>query len=320
MKNLLSEEEQFKWFSSRDPNPGEKNRILYKDKHFEFPDWVRDGEVKKTSSLKIKGGVIISSRVLYDVLVLGLEKFDDERPKCPVCGKPCKYKDIRIGYSKTCGDLKCINESIKNTVTKLWEDEDYQKLQTESHVAWASIEENRALMSERSAKAWQNEEYRSHQSEVHKKWAKNNPNKVGLGDCYLTGYEHSNKSGKDLKYDSSWEQKVIAGCNDIDEVISINRADMYIEYQLDNITRHYFPDFRIELSSGLILLVEIKADHKMKEEATILKIRAAKEYVKRSDNDFDKYLVLTSKDLFDDKSFKIFNLERLKKALLQENE
>lgn len=54
MKNLLSEEEQFRWFSSRDPNPGEKNRILYKDKHFKFPDWVRDGEVKKTSSLKIK--------------------------------------------------------------------------------------------------------------------------------------------------------------------------------------------------------------------------------------------------------------------------
>ena len=51
-----------------------------------------------------------------------------------------------------------------------------------------------------------------------------------------------------------------------------------------------------------------------------LKIKAAKEYVKRSDNDFDKYLVLTSKDLFDDKSFKIFNLERLKKTLLQEND
>lgn len=143
----------------------------------------------------------------------------------------------------------------------------------------------------------------------------NNPDKVGNNNIYYSGKVFSNKSNKLIKYDSSWEKDVIEGIDLIDEVISIDRSNLNIEYYFEDKKKLYFPDFKIVLKNGITLLVEVKADYMMFDERTIKKLEAGQLYVDNC-KDFDKYIILNSQNLYDDSAFKKFNLEKLKNSLI----
>ena len=299
---MNNEKQLFKNLLSKDPTPGVKNRIIRENKIYLIPGWVFDNEneyveikYKKLNRELEKAGY--NTQIFYDILVLGLTNIKD-RPKCSICGKVNKFYNFTRGYYTTCGSEKCIKESIKNTVTLLWEGDEYRQTQTQSHVEWASKEENKIKMRENSLKIWSRPGYKEHQKKSHQEFAKNNPDRVRAGTY---GTQYCSKSSKELMYDSTWEQLFIILCDKLDIVSSIDRVRFGIKYQYLGEEYWYFPDFDITLSNGKRLMVEIKANWMIDfDDKTPTKIKAGEDFV-NSSKEFDYFLLLTEDQLFLDK-------------------
>ena len=283
----------------------------------------------------------ISSQVLYDILILKISS-PELRPVCPYCGNKVNYRNFKLGYSKTCGSSECISK----IVTNIWESPEYREKQTISHIEWASKEENKEFLRERTLNTWKKPGYREKQSKSHKDWAVKEENKEILRNRTLniwknpeyrkkqteshklyafnnpgksisghSGYAMSNKSSSDLiRFDSNWERDVIENSNNIDEILYIDRANISIKYLFEGGQFIYLPDFIIKTTKDT-LLVEVKSEHFLKLDAkTEFKISAGIDFVKNS-SDFTDYVLLLGKDLYFDNTYKNFNLENFKKLL-----
>jgi hypothetical protein len=351
----MEETKLFALLLSKDPKPGTKNRIIKNDRIYYLPGWIFDSEeeivVVKYKSLNraiIKAGY--TPQIVFDILQLGLTDIS-QRPVCQICGKPVKFFKIYTGgYLKTCSDPNCKSELSRKEVTKLWENQDYRNTQVNSHKEWASKEENleqmrqislrtwkdqnyrdkqvashkewsnkeenKLILSKRSSSAWQNEEYRKHQSEIHKEFAKNNPEKVRAGQG---GNVLSKKSLKgQLRYDSSWEKEFVELLDDIEEVISVERAEFSIPYTIGKEVHNYFPDLVIEFNDKRKFLVEIKANWMIKYDIkTPEKIKAGKKYVEDNNSIFYGYILLKDENLCDGPHYVKFNRELARKELFK---
>lgn len=305
----MTEEEMFNNLLSRDPTPGVKDRIKILDTgNVVVPGWMINSKEeyvdigrKSTHHYSSRNGY--NSQIMYDIGILGLTSIKD-RPRCPVCGEPVPFEIFTRGYHLTCGNPKCKSILAKNQVTNLWKDDKYRENMVQKHIDWASIEENKILMSQNSKKMWENEEYREKLRQSHILWAQNNPDKVGRGfEENKTGYVESFKSKtKVLRYDSNWEKEFIEYCNSHDFVISIERSLLHIPYIWETVTRNYFPDFEITLNTGEIYLIEIKPNFKINNDLrTQTKLDAGQLFVNSSD-EFSKYLVLSETQLYLDGS------------------
>lgn len=257
----------------------------------------------------------ISNQIIYDIFKLGLTSID-QRPKCPYCGDLIKFYDLRRGYKKSCDKKECFKRYMKDVV---WGDPEYRKRQTEVHKEWAKKPENQEYLVRRTLNTWKNEEYRKKQVKVHIDWAKNNPDKVGAFMFRYTnkGIVHLNKlegGSGEVKTDSSWEVKFLEFCDNLDDVVSISRANFGIPYYYNNETRNYFPDFVIKTVKET-LLVEVKPYKLSKDEKSTLKLESGRNYVKSSD-EFDRFVLITEKELFTNSCFRDLNTEELIKALL----
>lgn len=321
---------------SKDPNPGEKNRVIRINNYYKVPGWVfdKEDEYVNISYKNIKSrGVIkynLTGQIIYDILVLGLTNIE-QRPKCPVCGKPAPYNSFSTGYNTTCKSKLCRSEFARQEVLNLWKNENYRDIQSNSHKEWASIEENRKQMSENTKKIWENEEYRKTQTESHIRWASIEENKEKMRKTAINlwkndEYRHKmenrsittnhgliqcSKANGTITYDSLWEKDFIEFCNNTNEIISIKRTDFYIEYKDESgINRMYFPDFIVSLESR-VLLIEVKSDWFFNEdERTKLKIDAGYKYV-LNNNDIDDYIVLLGDDIYTNKSHKNTDYNKL---------
>lgn len=305
----------------QNPKPGTKNEIVREGNVYVLPSWVfgedkthiRYKTVKRTC---IKYG--ITDQILYDVLVLGLISIDD-RPKCPICGKPVSFKNINFGYYSTCSSKSCISENNRKKVAELWKDSAYRTKQINTKKVWMNKPEKLEFFRKRALNSWKDSNYRKKQIESHIEYCKNNPDKVmngihGEADCVKS------VTGK-LSYDSSWERDFINFCNTESIIKSINRAGIYIPY-FDNkemVTRYYYPDFFVVLENNQKLLIEIKSDWLFETDyLTKLKIEAGKNYVLNSQDILD-YLVFQENDLYIVKSkpeFKTKELSELFKKYL----
>ena len=317
---MNDEEKKFKNLLLKDPNPGTKERMVRKDNIFKIPGWVFDCPEKEVEITQKRlnrklSQAGYSGQIGYDILQLGITDIKD-RPKCPICGEVAKFRRICEGYKLTCGKDSCIKEKTKRTVTNLWNEDSYRNQQTESHVKWSSIKENREKLSIATLNVWKRDGYREKQSKLHIEFAKNNPDKISNGNSSIKGNIESKKSIKSrLRFDSSWEKDFIVFCNKTDEIISIERTMINIPYKFKEEEHLYFPDFDIILSNNLKLLVEIKPDWKIKlDEKTRLKIQAGKEFVKNSKIYFD-YLLLTNDDLYFPPSYTKFNEKAIKNEI-----
>lgn len=346
--NIMTEKEKFNNLINRDPTPGVGNRIKKEGKDYLVPGWVFESEKEsvlvtyKNIKSRYSEKFNLTGQIIYDILVLGITNIED-RPKCPICGKPVSYKGFAAGYSSTCGDKSCRAEYsrremlemwksdlyretqskshkdwalipenkklISSRTTEIWKDEDYRKRQTKSHKDWASIPKNKEAMSKTTSNLWKNEDYRKKQIKSHVEWARNNPDKIGYGvreeiDC-------SKSMINTIYCDSSWEKDFINVCLGLDFVKSIERSGLWLTYELNGQERTYFPDFIIETDTEF-LIIEIKSDWKVDDESTLKKAQAGIEYANK--NNF-RYLMLSGDDLYSDSSRKIINIENIKNLL-----
>lgn len=333
----MTEIEMFNKLLSKDPTPGEKNRVIRVYNYYKVPGWVFDSSEEfiniSYKNIKTRGvsKYNLTGQIIYDILNLGLTNID-QRPKCPICGKPVEFESFNRGYYSTCKSKSCIAELARQEVTDLWKDEEYCSIQSQSHKDWASIESHRIQMSENSKKMWENEEYRKTQTQSHLIWAAKEENKEQMRriainlwktDEYrqrmeqraVTSYHGSIKCSKSdsiLTYDSRWEKDFIEFCEKTEEIISIKRAGLYIEYVDEcGIDRMYFPDFLVSLNNNKTLLVEVKSNWMFNEdERTQLKLIAGYNYV-LSDNNIDNYIVLIGDDIYTNKSYKTVDNNKL---------
>jgi hypothetical protein len=196
---------------------------------------------------------------------------------------------------------------MREHTLNLWKNPDYRERLINSHIKWASKDENKAKMREATIKVWQRPGYREKQSEIHKEYAKNNPDKMKNGIC---GFIESSKSVQNsIRYESSWEKNFIEVLEDIDKVVTVKRAEFYIPYSINNKKFNYFPDFCIITDTNKKYIVEIKANWMIELDLkTPYKLEAGKEYV-RIHSEYSGYLVLKDEDLCDPPHFKKFNKE-----------
>lgn len=286
----------------------------------------------------------ISDQVIYDIFKLGLTSID-QRPKCPFCGDPIRFYDLRRGYKKSCDKKECFKRHMKEIVwgdskyrenqtrvhkewakipknreylvqrtLNTWKDEKYREKQIDSHKKWASIPKNQEIMSNRTKILWRNPEYRKRLVNSHKNWAKNNPDKVGYNSPYKTGKVYSKKMNTEIKFDSSWEKRFIELCDKLDEVVEITRPDFHIEYEFKGDVKSYFPDFVITTKNRKYL-IEIKSSRMVNNEIIRKKLEAGRLFINSNNLGITKFIVLTEKELFTTPSCKDINTKLIKKIL-----
>lgn len=317
----MTELEMFKYLLDRDPSPGKSNRIeLPKRLSISIPGWVlgdQENEVITVSRRylfkRLLEPVGITTQVLYDILMLGITSPTD-RPRCVICGEPLKYNGISDGYAATCGKEECLREKIRKEVTNLWKDDSYRKHQIDKKIEWMNQPEYVEFFRERAKRKWTDKDYRDKQVASHIEFARLNPDKIHsnlYGDVECIKSETGS-----IKFDSSWERDFIQFCDSVDLITFIDRPGISIPYKFDKLTRNYIPDFKVTLSNGINLLVEIKGDWLLKEKQTKLKLKAGHKYVKSSDI-YNDFLVLTENDLYVVQSKPVINSDKLINILTQ---
>ena len=295
-------------------------------------------------SKNLEDSISINDQMIYDIFKLGMTSID-QRPKCPFCGDPIRFYDLKRGYKKSCDKSKCFKRYMKEVVwgdsryrenqskvhkewakvpenkeylvqrtLNTWKDENYRKRQVESHKRWFSIPENLEAMSNRTKALWEDSEYREKLVKSHKEWAKNNPDKVGYNSPYLTGKVFSKKMNIEIKYDSSWEKRFIELCDTLDEVLDISRPRFHIEYKINDTVKNYFPDFVVSTKNEKYL-IEIKSSRMVNDEIVCKKLEAGRLFVSNNDLGITKFVVLTEKELFTTPSCKDINIESIKTIL-----
>lgn len=312
----MEEDEIFNYLLSKDPSPGTKNRAIRQGNVWIFPGWLEDKKedcivkYKRVTSFAKKIGV--SVQILYDIVQLGIKNIL-ARPKCPICGKERKFSIFSRGYSATCGDSKCISKNAEQEVRNLWNKEEYRATQINTKKEWMNKPEYTEFFRKRALAQWSNVDYREKQVESHIEYCKNNPDKVLSGQH---GVIESPKSlNSSMAFDSGWEKDFIEFCNQNEDIISINRANIAIPYEFEGISRNYFPDFEVILKTGEKLLIEIKCDWLLeKDDKTSYKLEAAKEFVKTSSLYID-FLVFVEKDLYIVGSKPVFKTKELENRI-----
>lgn len=286
IRNLIKntdEKSLFDRLHSIDPNPGKQNRIVSDGDYFVIPGWIsidnsiidNDGfiRIKKSSMKSVYKRSLSTTQILHDILVKGLISIND-RPLCPICGKPAKFKPGE-GYYSTCGDRQCKNKlmSIRETENNPFNGEftpEHRKKISEG--VRLAIKEGK-LFNENTNK-------------------RNNTK-------YISGKISISKSEKDLYYDSSWELDFIKFCNYSNNVVSIERSSLRLSYEFEGKKHYYLPDFEIKTINNLKILIEIKPYILSKtDNKTMEKIKTGENYILSDSNDFSKFIVLTEKELF----------------------
>ena len=109
---------KFEEILAKDPSPGKKDRLRIEENLVIFPKWIIELDCrlknytyttidddyigyKKCSFGHITKVLKTNTQVLYDILKLGITS-EEQRPKCPVCGKFLKFSNIVTGYWETC--------------------------------------------------------------------------------------------------------------------------------------------------------------------------------------------------------------------------
>lgn len=113
--SLVPKDENFRDYCIR--NDGKRKGFKYKmyswltGKSEDYYSYNMERDLKKVG---------FTFQIYFDIVVLKLSNIND-RPRCPYCGKLCKFYNGR--YSFTCGDLRCINMSYRRTRGTLTEEE-----------------------------------------------------------------------------------------------------------------------------------------------------------------------------------------------------
>lgn len=207
----------------------------------------------------------------------------DYLPICPYCNKrPLKFNVWEYRTSCCCRD--CMNkqieeqnksdelrEKIRNSVKKLWEDEEYRCIQSKSH-----------------KNVWRDEDTVNRLMKTHYIPPLNSSKKSEI----LSIYEN-----EIIRFDSTWEEKFFSFMSSNSEVKVIKRLNLkLIKYFSSkyNKERWYKPDFEIEYTDGRKELIEIKPYYQLEDITVKEKKEAAEKWCKENNM---KYVILTEIEL-----------------------
>lgn len=240
-------------------------------------------------------------QIYYDVVILGIRNIED-RPKCN-CGKKLKYNTLSAGYYKYCS-ISCsstymdreVKEKISKSLTGRKQSEDTLKKRSESMKG-----KRNALGYRHTDKAKKSMSNTRRSKEYLKKQSKWLYKCGGYKFNFKRGKVYSVKSGKELTFLSSWEKYFILKCNELDIINYIDSGDsVIIKYvnPIDNEVHSYIPDFKITLSNGRILVIEIKPNFLYNDPVVVAKRNSA--LIEFSKIGYS-YITVTESILFDDK-------------------
>lgn len=168
-----------------------------------------------------------------------------------------------------------VGEKISETLTEKYKEEEHH---------WSGkthSKETKEKMSKIRKKAWQEGKHDN------------------LLQSYESGEIYSEKMGRDIKYRSSWEKKVIQYLDQNNDVINFRHEPYSIEYQYDQ-KRHYIPDFLVTYSEGEQKLLEVKPRVFHDSKQNRCKFRAVKEHCEEQDISFEVWDKEIIKERIDD--------------------
>lgn len=338
----MTEKEMFDNLISKDPTPGVKNRLSKTEdgKFILIPSWITEtDEPDGYHKIKDKGGLRklyiefnLTGQILYDVLNLGLTNIED-RPKCPICGKECNFRNLfgeHSGYCRSCPgscqyQLNKVNLLSEEAITKghqtRLKNGAYDRLVTDSY--WKGKKQPKEMIEKRVSKMIGRKatlETRQKQSLSMKEYFKNPEAhaKASAGQVErfrkhpedLDKFLNSNKKYKrgvlkikksptgEFKYLSSWEEKVVSVLDNMDEVVKIETPKS-IAYTFKDVIHYYFPDIDITLSTGMHLLIEIKPIIHLHHEKNMAKYKAGQDFVLFNKDTYCDYIILTENIIFE---------------------
>lgn len=119
--------------------------------------------------------------------------------------------------------------------------------------------------------------------------------KFKVGSLYLPRFN------KEVRYESSYERDLLSILDSSDEISSVDRSKLHIQYYNDERGKvcNYYPDFIVKLNTGHKLLIEVKPNYRLSNSVVIAKAAAAVEFCKSNDL---QYVILTEDDLYDGKT------------------
>lgn len=94
------------------------------------------------------------------------------------------------------------------------------------------------------------------------------------------GVFHTSKGGAWIPTDSTYEAARLVQLEGNPSVVRLDRCRDRIPYIFDGVKRSYIPDFRIELSCGLVIVEEVKPTRWVADPKVQAKVRAAQEHYK----------------------------------------
>jgi len=118
------------------------------------------------------------------------------------------------------------------------------------------------------------------EEEFKKEWSKQTTDflKNTHGSYGQVGIFYSNKTGKDLRYDSSYELKALQMMENNSDILFFDRCHFSIPCKYNDSQHQYIPDFLVTYFSGEIKLIEVKPKKLLCSPETIGKFRAAINY------------------------------------------
>ncbi len=316
---MMTENEIYKYYSSKNPNNGKKidfSQVIKIDngvKKILLPSWISNSSKDsyypiKIFAAKLKREYSITSQIYYDIVILGLSSPKD-RPKCP-CGNYTKFIGIFYGYRTYCnsecmykfretnemfrtynlgGKAKLGLHHSEETKRKI---SNSQKGKKKFHVV---SEETRRKLSK--ANKGRKITWKDKQREAALRRIEKDPERALINiksKRGRKGYYKPNKSQKEMRYLSSWELKFMKMCDLSKDVVEIDSANA-IPYTYSGKDRLYIPDFKLTLNNKQIIIVEIKPKNLVNDPIVIAKRITAKKYCRK--NNF-KYITLTEIELF----------------------
>ena len=307
----------FKRIKNNNPDLNRK----YKESEFKFTkngciyyklfSWMSNDGVEHEIPSKVESKYFLkyglTSQIYYDILYLNIYDPKD-RPKCE-CGNYTPFISISYGYRKYCNRDCMYKYRITNEAFRICKREKGFHLSEETKKKIGKARKGIKHTPETIEKLKRNArlglnrtgmhnspEMRRKQREAALARIARDPGSAlrNFNSNRKIGDYKPNKSDKSIRYLSSWELKFMKMCDLSKDILKIDTSET-IKYKFDGKDHLYISDFKLTLSTGLIVIVEIKPKNLVNDPKVIAKRLAALKYCHEKNY---KYITLTEIELF----------------------
>lgn len=244
--------------------------------------WILDAYLSRS----LKSGV--SVQMYFDLVALGISSINF-RPKCRYCGKEAKFK-INTGYFDYCKDNSCARKNAARLCSLKLKG---RPLSLINRIHISQAKKGKKLTEEQRLRRPRGYHFH-HTQETKDKLSAMKKGKVRSRKYYDSGKYLSEKFNMEIEYLSSYEKSFLEFCEKCKYVRKLEIPDP-IKYKYLGEIHRYYPDYLIELSSGIRILIEVKAHNMINDKKVISKRLYAKDWCRKNNA---HYVTLTEKEIF----------------------